>query len=153
MVDGILGIEAQHGREDLLDLRDLSHSADDDRAGAEHLGAVGVLLRHGQRVLTRGDVDAERDRQIRGRLYGIVETSVLTWVAAGPHPVGTQRDALQPVGQRGEDDIGQRLGDRQLRARYGVDQRGGWGVPDRGRHTRATAEVHSHSPAVAQRQL
>ena len=150
MIDRVCGVRDKHRGEDLLHVRDLTDSADDDGAWAQDLLAVGVLLRHGERVLTRGDIDTKRDREVRSSLYGVVETSIFALIAAGPHPVGAEGNTLEAVGKGGEDNVCQRLSDGKLTTSYRVYQRCYGSVTDRGSDTSTTTEVDGHSTAVAQ---
>ena len=150
MIDRVCGIRDEHRGEDLLHVRDLTDSADDDGAWAQDLLAVGVLLRHRERVLTRGDIDAERDRKVRSSLYRVVETSIFALIATGPHPVGTEGNALKAVGKGGKDDIRQRLCDGKLATSDRIYQRCYRSVTDRGSDTSTATEVDGHSTAVAQ---
>ena len=153
MIDRVCGIRDEHRGEDLLHVRDLTDSADDDGAWAQDLLAVGVLLRHGERVLTRGDIDAERDCEVRSSLYRVVETSIFALIAAGPHPVGTEGNTLEAVGKGRKDNVRQCLSDGELATSYGVYQCCYGSVTDRGSDTSTATEVDSHSTAVAQGQL
>ena len=150
MIDRVCGIRDEHWREDLLHVRDLTDSADDDGARAQDLLAVGVLLRHRERVLTRGDIDAERDREVRSSLYGVIETSIFALIAAGPHPVGAEGNALKAVGKGCKDNVRQRLSDGKLATSDGVYQCCYGSVTDRGSDTCTATEVDGHSTAVAQ---
>ena len=153
MVDRVCGIRDEHRGEDLLHVRDLTDSADDDGAWAQDLLPVRVLLRHRERVLTRGDIDAKRDREVRSSLYGVVETSIFALIAAGPHPVGAEGNTLEAVGKGCEDDVRQCLSDGELATSDGVYQRCYGSVTDRGSDTCTATEVDSHSTAVAQGEL
>ena len=153
MIDRVCGIRDKHRGEDLLHVRDLTDSADDDGTWAQDLLAVGVLLRHRERVLTRGDIDAERDREVRSSLYGVVETSIFALIAAGPHPVGAEGNTLEAVGKGRKDNVRQCLCDGELATSDGVYQRCYGSVTDRGSDTSTTTEVDGHSTTVTQGQL
>ena len=150
MIDRVCGVRDEHRGEDLLHIRDLTDSADDDGAWAQDLLAVGVLLRHGERVLTRGDIDAERDREVRSSLYRVVETSIFALIAAGPHPVGAEGNALKAVSKGRKDNVRQCLSDGELATSDRIYQRCHGSVTDRGSDTGTTTEVDGHSTAVAQ---
>ena len=94
VIDGISWIGDEDGREDLLHIRHLSDGADDDRPRAQHLLAVGVLLRHRERILTRRDIDPKGDGQVRSGFDSVIEACIFTLVAARPHPVRTERHAF-----------------------------------------------------------
>ena len=153
MIDRVCGIRDEHRGEDFLHVRDFTDSADDDGAWAQDLLPVRVLLRHGERVLTRRDIDAKRDREVRSSLYGVIETSIFALIATGPHPVGAEGNALKAVGKGCKDNVRQRLSDGELATSDGIYQRCYGCVTDRGSDTCAAAEVDCHSTAVAQGQL
>ena len=153
MVDRVCGVRNEHRGEDLLHVRDLTDSADDDGAWAQDLLPVRVLLRHRERVLTRGDIDAERDREVRSSLYGVVETSIFALIAAGPHPVGAEGNTLEAVGKGRKDNVRQCLSDGELATSDRIYQCCHGSVTDRGSDTCTATEVDCHSTAVAQGEL
>ncbi len=105
------------------DIGYLAGSRDDDGAGSEHL-LITVFLSHREGVLAGGNVDTERAGEIRTSLHGAVKGGILAFVAAGPHPVGAERHALQTLGQLGTNDIGERFGNGKHRTGGAVGQRG-----------------------------
>ncbi len=66
------------GRNDLLHVAHLATGTDDDRSRRDNLIATGILLRHRERVFTRGHVDVDVATEVRESLNGAVETCVLT---------------------------------------------------------------------------
>ena len=107
-------VEHAYWAHDLADVAHLATCRDDDATWAYHLlrSAVGllVLLSHRQRILACRDVDVEVDGEIRASLNCCIKTSIFTCIAARPHPVGTERNALQAALERSKHDIGQCLG-------------------------------------------
>ena len=88
----------------------LAGGGDNQGSGREDFLSVGIFLGHGHGVLAGGDVDAYGNGEIAGTLDGAVETGVLAFVAAWPHPVGAEGDAVDIVADGGPDDVGQGLG-------------------------------------------
>ena len=59
MIERIARVGDEDGREYLLHVRDFTHRTDDHCPWAKDTRPVGVLLRHRERVLAGGDVDAK----------------------------------------------------------------------------------------------
>ena len=78
MIEQCILVVHYNGRYHLLHVRYLATGRHDNRTGTYHLGAVGVLLRHGKRILTGRHVDVEVAAEVRECLYGLVQAGILT---------------------------------------------------------------------------
>jgi len=146
-------LKLHHRAHSAADIRNFGNARNQHRARSQHLLPVGVFLGHGQRILPRGNVDAQGNTKIAGGLHGLVQTGILTLVLARPHPVGAQRDALDPSLQGRPDQIGQRLGDGQPGAGPRMNQRGCGRVPDGRGYATAALIVQSHDGHIVERKL
>ena len=108
----------------------LAGGGDNQGSGREDFLSVGIFLGHGHGVLARGDVDAYGDGEVAGTLDSAVEAGILALVAAGPHPVGAEGDAVDIVADGGPDDVGQGLGYGQAGTCGRVDHGGGGSMSD-----------------------
>ena len=87
-------------------------------------------------------------------LDGTIEAGVLTLLrAAGPHPVGRERERVHAFCQRSPDDVGQCLGHAEHTASLGRGQSRLRGVSDGGGNALMAAVVECYDAAVAERQL
>ena len=87
----------QHRVGDPADIGHLGSRSDDQRTGGGDPLPVGVGLGHREGVLAGRDIDPEGYGKVGCRPDGSVESGILAGVAAGPHPVGGERDALEPL--------------------------------------------------------
>ena len=79
----------QHWGDDLAYVAYLASCTDDDCSWTYHLLSVRILLAHGERVFSRGDVDVDVAAEIGQCLDCRVEAGILSLLrAAWPHPVG-----------------------------------------------------------------
>src|SRR5690606_34934668 len=65
------GLPVEYGLHDLSDIRAAATGGDDNRTGGNDI-PIGILLFHGERILTRRDVDAERNGKVGAALYRVV---------------------------------------------------------------------------------
>ena len=143
---------SNHRRNHLLDVAHLACSRDDNRSGCEHF-LIAIFLCHRETVLACGDVDSECAGKIATTLHRAVECCVLPFVAAGPHPVGAERYALEPLGERRSHDVGERFCNREHRTVSGIGESGLRSMSNRGGDTCFPLVVESNHTAVAERQL
>ena len=87
----------QHRVGDPADIGHLGSRSDDQRTGSGDPLPIGIGLGHREGVLAGRNIDPEGDGKVGCRPDGSVEPSILTGVATGPHPVGGERDALEPL--------------------------------------------------------
>ena len=150
---GVLVVH-QHGRHHLADVCHLCTSADDDRSGCNHFRAVGIFLRHRERVFSRRNVHTDALTEATQRIDGTIEARILALLrAAGPHPVGRETHAVDTVGQRSPHDVCQRLGNGEDAASLGRDESCLRSMSQSGGDAFAAAIVEGHHTTVAQRQL
>ena len=83
---------SQYRRNDLADVADFRTGGNNHRTRSNHF-VVAIFLRHGQRVFTGRNIDTQCTSEIRSCLDRFVQTGILAFVTAWPHPVGTQRYA------------------------------------------------------------
>ena len=87
-------------------------------------------------------------------LHAGIQSGILALLrAAGPHPVGRERDGVHAVGHGCPDDVRQGLGHGEHASGGGVGQSGLGRMSQRGGDTLLAAIVEGHDAAVAQRQL
>ena len=154
VVERRLVVVHQHGRNHLLHVAHLAAGRYDDRTRSDDLATVGVFLRHGEGVLARRYVDLQGTTEVAQCLDGRVEACILTLLrAAGPHPVGRERYAIEPFGQRCPYEVGQRLAHGEHGACGRIGQRGLRSMTQRSGDTCLAAVVEGHDAAIAQRQL
>ena len=87
----------QHRVGDPADIGHLGSRSDDQCTGSGDPLPVGVGLGHREGVLAGRDIDPEGYGKVGCRPDGSVKPGVLTGIAAGPHPVGGERDALETL--------------------------------------------------------
>ncbi len=134
------------------DICHLAGCRDYDCAGSVNLVGA-VFLRHRQRVLARGDIDAQRAHEIGASLHGAVEGGILAGILARPHPVGAKRHRRQAFLQIRAHDIRKRLGHGHHRSGGRIHKRNLRSVANRCGDTGLAVIVESHDAAVRQRKL
>ena len=154
MVEGGLVVVDEYGRHHFLHIRNLTACRYDNRARSDDLAAVGIFLCHGQRVLTRRNIDLQGAAEVAQCFYRCIETRVLAFLrAARPHPVGRQGYAVQTFGKRSPNQVGQCLADGEDGTGRRVGKRCLRSVSQRCCDTFLAAIIQSYDTAVAQRQL
>ena len=154
MIESGLFLIDHHRRNYLFHVAYLTTGTHDDRTRRDDFLAAGILLAHGQGIFSGRHVDFQSTTEIGQSLYTLVQTGIFAFLrAARPHPVGRERHAVQPFGQRCPYDIGQRFGHRKHGTCGRVGQTGLGGMPDSGSDTGLATVIQSHDTAVAQRQL
>ena len=141
-------------RNHLLDVRNLTASAHNNCSRRNDFLAIGILLRERQRVFSCRHVDMQLAAEIAQRLHASIQAGILTFLrAAGPHPVGTQRQGIHALSQRSPDDVGQGLGHREHAACSGIGQTSLRRMTERGGDSLLATIVEGHDTTVAQWQL
>ncbi len=145
---------ARHGVCHLAYVLHLSTAGDDDGTRGDDLLAVGVLLRHAQRVFAGRHVDVKGAAEVAQRLHRRVQTCVFAFLCtARPHPVGAEAYTVQSLLQRSPHDVGERLGHAEYRPVGRVCQSGLRSVSQSRGYTFLSAVVESHHAAVGKRKL
>ena len=143
-----------HRTNDAAHVAHLAARAHDDRAGRHHLRAVGIFLRHRERVFARRHIYFKGDTEVRQGFHAGIEACVLALLStAGPHPVGGEAHAVEAFGQRCPHEVGKALCHGQHGTRRGIDKPCLRGVTDGGGNAAAAAIVERHGAAVCQGQL
>ena len=143
-----------HRTNDAAHVAHLAARAHDDRARRHHLRAVGIFLRHGERVFARRHIYFKGDTEIRQGLHAGIEACVLALLrTAGPHPVGGEAHAVEPFCQRRPHEVGKALCHGQHGTCGGVDKPCLRGMANGGGNAAAAAIVKGHCAAVCQGQL
>ena len=143
---------SQYRRNDLADIAYLSTGRNNYRTRSNHL-IVAIFLCHRQRVFTCRDIDTQFASKIGSGLNSGVQTGIFPFVAARPHPVGTQRNTCQLICQRSKDDVRQRFGNSHNRTGSRINHCHLRSMTDRGRDTSFSTVIQCYGTQVTQRQL
>ena len=80
MVEGGIGVVHQDRRHHFPDVGNFTAGGNDNRSGSDNLVAVGVLLTHGERVLTRRHIHVDSAAEIGQGFHGTIETGILAFL-------------------------------------------------------------------------